>query len=402
MGRLLRFHIRQNVPAKTRILFLRKTTEFGGSEAVLLELLKAIDYTTSSVYFASSVDVLSSYCTKLHLPVTCVPLTAAFDGSFLGVFISWLRYFARIAPDKIILAEGAFRDFALAPALAAFANAPGNVWIMELHPPPEPTEENAGIRWGFIPLNFRERVKVSLARGVLSVSHGVKERLVRSYGYARQKVTVVYNGVDTGRFTPASEDRRSALRGKLQISDEAVVVVSTARLDRNKRLDRLIRAFGALKVPNDLWLFLTGAGPMRAELQTFARSLPNSHRIRFLGHVDDVRSILRASDIYVLPSDEEAFGIALAEAMACELLCVATKTIGPSEIVEDGISGFLVALTDDGVLEGLNRALALSPKERKALGQRARQRIVNHFGVEKSATEGLAFMEINSAAGRPR
>ena len=174
------------------------------------------------------------------------------------------------------------------------------------------------------------------------------------------------------------------------------MVVSVARLDRIKRLDRLIQAFGALSLEyNDLWLLLTGDGPLRDELKSLARSVNHRENIRFLGHVEDVCAILRASDIYVLPSDEEGFGIALVEAMACELVCVATKTVGRSEIIEDGLNGFLIELTYDGVLKGLHQALRLGHKERAAIGNRARQRVVDNFRVEEAAAKGLAFMEIN-------
>lgn len=174
------------------------------------------------------------------------------------------------------------------------------------------------------------------------------------------------------------------------------MVVSVARLDRIKRLDRLIQAFGALSLErNDLWLLLTGDGPLRDELKSLAQSVNHRENIRFLGHVEDVGAILRASDIYVLPSDEEGFGIALVQAMACELVCVATKTVGRSEIIEDGLNGFLIELTYDGVFKGLHQALRLGHKERAAIGNRARQRVVDNFRVEEAAAKGLAFMQIN-------
>ena len=113
--------------------------------------------------------------------------------------------------------------------------------------------------------------------------------------------------------------------------------------------------------------------------------------------MEDVCTILRASDIYVLPSDEEGFGIALVEAMACELVCVATKTIGPSEIIENGRNGFLTERSYEGVLKGLQRALKLGRKEREAIGSCARQRVLEEFCVEDAVAKGLALMEINKA-----
>jgi glycosyltransferase involved in cell wall biosynthesis len=385
---------------KKRLLFLRRTASFGGSELVILNLLKAIDYQTTIVSLASTVDVFSKPLTDLKLPVTSLPLTPPFAGKFSSLLISWIQYLTRLRPDKIILAEGGFRDFPLSAALAAFAVARGNLWMMELHPASEPTKENSRSRWGFIPRRLRERVRARLSRGTLCVSSGVKDRLVRGYGYPPKKMRVIYNGVDTKCFSPVKQDIRRALRRNLQIPDEAIVVVSTARLEPVKRIDRLIEAFGALSCERtDLWLLLTGDGPLRDELQHLAGSVQNPENIRFLGHVEDVCAILRLSDIYVLPSDEEGFGLALAEAMACELVCVATKTVGPCEIIEDGVNGFLIDLTHDGVLKGLDQALRLCNEERKAMGSCARQRVVNNFRAEEAAAKGLAFLRINPARG---
>jgi glycosyltransferase involved in cell wall biosynthesis len=386
--------LRRGCAIKKRILFLRRLTSFGGSEIVILNLLKAVDYETTLVWLASSRDGFSQHCAALRLPVICVPLTAPFNGGFVRMFVSWLRYLRRLRPDKIILAEGGFRDFPLPAALAAFAIARGDVWMMALHPPGEPAEESVRL----LPLVARERIRGWLTKGVLSVSKGVKERLVQVYGYSPEKVSVVYNGVDTSRFSPPSQEARRVWRTNLQISDEAVVLVSTARLDQIKRLDRLIQAFGALSLGREhLWLLLTGDGPLGDELRSLARSVNNSEHIRFLGHVKDVRPILWASDIYVLPSNEEGFGIALAEAMACGLVCVATRTVGPSEIIEDALSGFLTELTYEGVLNGIGRALRLSHRDREAIGNRARQRVLDNFQVEKSAIKGLALMQIHSS-----
>jgi L-malate glycosyltransferase len=314
------------------------------------------------------------------------------------VLISWLRYLRRLRPDKVILAEGRFRELALGPVLASFVVTRGNVWLMQLHPPPLPTKENSPSRWGLLPFSLRERARVWLIRGVLSVSQGVKDRLVRMYSYPTEKVEVVFNGVDAEHFVPASEETRRALRRDLQIADDAVVVVSTARLDRTKRLERLIEAFGAVSTKRkDIYLLLTGEGPERDRLERIGRSVDNCDNIRFLGYVADVSEALQASDIYILPSDEEAFGIALVEAMSCELVCVATKTVGPSEIIEDGVNGFLTDVSYDGVLNGLQRALQLEPKERQTLGRRARQKVLAHFRVENSVTKALRFLEIGLA-----
>jgi glycosyltransferase involved in cell wall biosynthesis len=401
LTRAVSTHSGNRPPNKKRLLFVRRTGVFGGSETVILDLLKAIDYEKTIVSIASPVDVFSNLLTDLRLPVRWVPLTAPFTGGFFSIFFSWIRYLMVLRPNKIILAEGGFRDFSLPTALAAFAVARGNVWMMELHPAPERPKTPPRLHFGLIPgMGLSDRARAWLARGILSVSHGVKDRLVRSYGYSPEKISVVYNGVDTKRFSPVSQGTRSALRSSLQIPDDGVVLVSAARLDPIKRLDRLIQAFAVLSLNHkELWLLLTGDGPLREELKALAQSVHQSEKIRFLGHVEDVCPILQASDVFVLPSDEEGFGIALVEAMACGLVCVATKTVGPCEIIEDGRNGFLTDRSYDGVLEGLHRALSLGPTERDALGSCARQKVVENFRVEDAVSKGLAFLEINPATG---
>jgi glycosyltransferase involved in cell wall biosynthesis len=385
---------------KQRLLFVRKTTtETGGADIVILDLLKGIDYETNVVSIATQVDVFSHVLVDYRLPVKSVPLTAPFVGTFPGMFMSWIRYFVRLCPDKIVLAEGWFGDFPLSATLAAFVISRANVWMIEFHPAPERINEDSRVRSGLIPASLRERARDRCTKGILSISYGIKDRLVRGYGYAAEKIGVVYCGVDTKHFSPPSPEARSAMRQDLQIPEEALVVVSSARLHPIKRLDRLIQAFGTLSAERrDLWLLLTGEGPSRAELENVVQSVNNRENVRFLGHVEDVCPILRASDIYVLPSDEEGFGIALVEAMACELVCVATKTVGPSEIITEGVNGFLTDLTYEAVLKGLDKALRLGQRERQAMGKRARQTVVENFRVEEATAKGLTFMQIDSAA----
>ncbi len=384
---------------KKRLLFLNRPTAFGGSEIVILNLLKAIDYKTTTVFLASPVDVFSKIIGDLRLPVTILTLTAPFNGKFFSTFISWLRYLMSLHPDQIVLAEGGFRDFPFSTSLAAFVVARGNFWMMQLHPPPERTEQKNRTRLGFISrAGLRERFWAWLTRDTLAVSQGVKDRLVRCYGYDPKQIGIIYNGIDTKHFTTVLPDIRPALRKDMQIPENAVVVVSTARLAAVKRLDRLLRAFGALSSEySDFWLLLTGDGPLRDHLRHLGQGVNNHENIRFLGYVEDVCPVLRASDIYVLPSDEEGFALGLAEAMACELVCVATKTVGPSEIIEDGVNGFLTDVTYDGVLKGLDRALRLGIEERRVMGHRARQRIVENFRVEEAVAKGLTFMKIDPA-----
>jgi glycosyltransferase involved in cell wall biosynthesis len=185
------------------------------------------------------------------------------------------------------------------------------------------------------------------------------------------------------------------LRTEIGIPVNAQVVVSTARFAKEKAVDRAIRAFDTLASEIDnLWLLLVGTGPLENELISITNSSHARQRIRFLGHLDDVLPVLQASDVYVLPSRTEALGIALLEAMSCKLLCVATRTSGPSEIIEHDSNGFLVEQTDWGICEGLRKALNLSRIERDLIASRARQTVSEKFPVESAVESTLCLLNV--------
>jgi glycosyltransferase involved in cell wall biosynthesis len=389
-------------PPPSRLLFLRKTDSFGGSEVVILNLLSRIDYDKAAVTVASSIDVFSNALTSLKLPVKVALLTAPFNGGFARMFTAWVRYLVRLRPDKIVLAEGGFRDFPLSTVLASFIVARGNLWMMELHPPPDRAKGNCDFRYGLISFALRERLRAGLTKGILAVSRGVKDRLVNDYGYIPEKVSVVHNGIDSSHFVPPTDQIKNACRSGLNIPRDATILVSTARLHPVKRLDRLIRAFDVLsKEHRELWLVLTCDGPLREQLESLALSVAYPERIKFLGNVKDVARVLQASDIFVLSSDEEGFGLGLVEAMACGLLCISTRTVGPSEIIEDSVDGLLTERSYDGVLKGLERALRINCDARKTIGRRASKTVNDRFRAEVSASKGLAFLNIISASPLP-
>ena len=244
------------------------------------------------------------------------------------------------------------------------------------------------------------RARAYLARRILAVSEGIKHNSVRFYGYPPQKVSVVLNGVDAWRFCPTPADACDKFLATVDIPEDAIVVVSTARLAPVKRVDRLIRAFDTLALTYmNLWLLLVGDGPLRQEVANLAKSVKAADRIRLLGHLEDVSQALRASHIYVLPSDSEGLPLGLLEAMACELACVATKVTGPVEVIEDGKNGFLVEPSYAGILTGLEKTLKLCRADRKSMGEKARQTVLESFRAERAVAQALTLLHIDRVGG---
>ena len=115
-------------------------------------------------------------------------------------------------------------------------------------------------------------------------------------------------------------------------------------------------------------------------------------RVEFLGPVphSDLRKLYRDSDLFVLPSVcNEAFGIPLVEAMACELAVVSTRSGGATEIVEEGITGLLVERGDPSLLSDAIIRLLEDDTWRASMGRAGRQRVLERFGWERIAEEWL-------------
>ena len=395
---------------KKRILFLRRTCGFGGVEKCILDLLAGVDYERSDVWLASLTDVFSRRIATRRLPVTLIPLPVPVTGGLRRFFFAWVAFLRRVRPDQIIMVEGGFFDFPWLAVLAAYLVSGGRVYMTEhlaaFAPPPKVSR----IHFGFLPglglwwykQVWPRRIRGYLAKRILAVSKGVREKLITYYGYPREKIHVAYRWADTSRFAPASEEKRRSLRATLGIPDDAVVVVSTARLDPIKCLDRLIRAFGVLSPAHpNLWMLIAGEGPLRDELEGLAKSVDPNQRIRFLGHLEDVSPVIQASDIYVLPSDEEGFATALVEAMSAKLTCVATRATGPTEIIEDGENGFLVERSYEGVLNGLEKALLLREDQKRAMGECARATVEEHFQMWNGVQRMLTLLDIEFVQAPP-
>jgi rhamnosyl/mannosyltransferase len=184
-----------------------------------------------------------------------------------------------------------------------------------------------------------------------------------------EHVTVVPLGVDAARFEPAAEPGPPT-------------VLFVGQLRHYKGVDDLLRALA--QTAPEVRLLVAGDGPLRAEWEALAASLGLGERVRFLGRVDDAAlpGLYRSAGLFALPANSraEAFGTVLLEAMAAGLPCITTEVgSGTSYVVQDGVTGLVVAPRAPAALAHALSRLAADPALRARLGAAGRARVLAEF-----------------------
>jgi glycosyltransferase involved in cell wall biosynthesis len=154
------------------------------------------------------------------------------------------------------------------------------------------------------------------------------------------------------------------------------IVLTVARLDQQKGHTVL---FEAIRELPDVLFVLAGDGPERAVLEAKARELGIDDRVVLLGHRSDIRDLLAACDLFVLPSNYEALGLAVLEAMAAGRAVVATAVGGIPEAVLNGVTGVLVRPRDPSALASAIRTLLADPVLAHSMGAAGMSRVQQEF-----------------------
>jgi N-acetyl-alpha-D-glucosaminyl L-malate synthase BshA len=195
--------------------------------------------------------------------------------------------------------------------------------------------------------------------------------------------------VDTRRFARLTQ---SHVRQHLAPAGERILAhLSNFRMV--KRVPDAVRVFARVHAAMPAKLLLIGDGPDRPAALALARDLEVEKDVIFVGKQDDVEGLLAAADLFLLPSEEEAFGLAALEAMSCAVPVISTTIGGVPELVEDGLSGFLLP---PGDVEGMaTAALALlTDAERYARFQAAaRRRAVTRYDTSLIVPQYEAYYQ---------
>jgi glycosyltransferase involved in cell wall biosynthesis len=226
-----------------------------------------------------------------------------------------------------------------------------------------------------------DRLTMVRVNALAGVSDFVRDRNRARFSLDERRARTIYNGVDTRRFSPGPA-RQAA----------PALVLTIAHLIPEKGVDHLLHAFAQMR-HREARLRIAGDGPQASHLAQLAAELGLEGRVDLVGLTNDVPALLKEADIYVHPTLAEAFGLAIAEAMATGLPVVASRLGGIPELVEDGVSGLLVEPRDSKAIARAIDLLLDVPELRMRLGRNARTRAVERFDVRGCARAHLLWCE---------
>ena len=171
---------------------------------------------------------------------------------------------------------------------------------------------------------------------VTSVSESLKADTLRLFN-VKKEIAVVPNFIDISKYTPLSS---ICNRDNLAAPDEKIIThVSNFR--KVKRIDDVIKIFFRIQEKLQAKLVMVGQGPEREMAENMAYELGIEEKVLFLGQSNEIDKILRCSDLFLLPSDRESFGLAALEAMVNEVPVISTNSGGLPEVNKHGFSGYL-------------------------------------------------------------
>ncbi|SDJ67782.1 N-acetyl-alpha-D-glucosaminyl L-malate synthase BshA [Sediminibacillus albus] len=218
---------------------------------------------------------------------------------------------------------------------------------------------------------------------VTAVSHSLVDQTKEMLGVERE-IDVVHNFIDNNEYFYREN---SNLRKQYGIKDDEKVLIHISNFRKVKRVSDVIYAFSEIALNIPAKLLLVGDGPEYSEMYRLVKQLNIEEKVLFLGRQMNVADLLSISDLKLLLSEKESFGLVLLEAMACGVPCIGTNVGGIPEVIEDGETGFITELGD--VKNVVKKAMELLTDQElwTAFSSKSIEQAYQRFNAEKILSE---------------
>jgi len=238
------------------------------------------------------------------------------------------------------------------------------------------------------------RFSIEKSDGITAVSRYLRDATYRTFGIEKE-IAVIYNFVNCDIYQPStnSELRRSfAPRGEK-------IVIHVSNFRPVKRTPDVVDVFARVRRELPAVLLMVGDGPERSAAERAARENKVEREVRFLGKQDNIGDLIATSDLLLLPSENESFGLVALEAMACEVPVIASRVGGIPEVLTDGEDGFLVPPGDTAAMAQHAVEILSDDSRRIEMGKRGRQNARKRFCANDVIKEYENYYErlLNSA-----
>jgi len=230
-----------------------------------------------------------------------------------------------------------------------------------------------GLEPSFLPL-----IKFSIENsdGVTAVSRFLKEKTITNYNIEKE-IEVIPNFVDTDLYKPS----KSLENRKLIAKPEEKILIHVSNFRPVKRVQDVIKIFNLVskKIPSKL--ILVGDGPDRSDCEKLCRELNICDKVKFLGKQTALVDILSISDLFLIPSQSESFGLAALEAMSCGLPVISSSIGGLPELIVHGETGYIAEIGDIERMAKYAVDLLTSESKYKYFSENSRKRAVEKFNI---------------------
>ncbi len=232
-----------------------------------------------------------------------------------------------------------------------------------------------GLEPSFLPVM---KFSIEQSDGVTAVSRFLREKTTTNYAINKD-IRVIPNFVDTEKYQRMPSDE---VRAKFAPHGERVLIhVSNFRAV--KRVPDVIKIFNEIRKKVPSHLLLVGDGPDRSACEILVRELKLEKEVRFLGKQLEIVPILSASDLMLMPSQSESFGLSALEAMACEVPVISTSVGGLPELQVHGETGYIAEIGDIDRMARYAVELLTNDTKRLMFSEACRRRAVEHFDVRR-------------------
>jgi sugar transferase (PEP-CTERM/EpsH1 system associated) len=371
---------------KIKILHVLDSLGVGGMERVVMDVVNGLD-STRFEHVVCCVSRKGAAAWRLRADVECLDLGKG-DAADPLAPLRIARLIHRVTPDIIHTQSWSGVDAAIAKLITGKSRL-----VHSEHGRNYPHLNSEPLK-----RKIARRCLYHYSDKVFAVSDEVRDYYCRETGFAPDRMPVIPNGVDVRRM---DDGDGSDARREFGIDAEDFVIGTVARLDATKDTITLARAFATLYFSEasspvasgsrdrrrsgpapKLKLLIVGDGPQKAEIESFAAEQGLKGAMTFAGERHDVPRLLGAMNLFALPSLSEGMPLTVLEAMAARLPVVATRVGALPQLVEEGVTGFLVEPKDDRALAERFARFRMNPRLAERFGQPARIKVEREYSLD--------------------